>query len=155
MQIEYNDIPVVFPRGEFYNIKRGHSGQTCFHVLINWGYVPRRLGTINKRHDFQKLNSSFNHLFYKKKNKCLLCEYYTNVCSWCQGNVVLYFILTGTPIRTKYRMTLKNNVKPIIAADALLYSLFYQLIFFLITHRFKVFKEATDVIIDYVFCLFF
>lgn len=62
---------------------------------------------------------------------------------------------TGTPIRTKYRMTLKNNVKPIIAADALLHSLFYQLILFLITHRFKVFKEATDVIIDYVFCLFF
>ena len=62
---------------------------------------------------------------------------------------------TGTPIRIKYRITLKNNVKPIIAADALFYSLFYQLIFFLITHRFKVFKEATDVIIDYVFCLFF
>lgn len=62
---------------------------------------------------------------------------------------------TGTPIRIKYRMTLKNNVNPIIAADTLLYSLFYQFIFFLITHKFKVFKETTDVIIDYVFCLFF
>ncbi len=62
---------------------------------------------------------------------------------------------TGTPIRIKYRTTLKNNVKPIIAADALLYSFFYQFIFFLITHRFKFFKEATDIIVDYVFCLFF
>ena len=62
---------------------------------------------------------------------------------------------TGTPIRIKYRMTLKNNVNPIIAADTLLYSLFYKFIFFLITHKFKVFKETTDVIIDYVFCLFF
>lgn len=62
---------------------------------------------------------------------------------------------TGTPIRIKNRMRLKNNVKPIITADAFLYSLFDQLIFFLVTHRFKVFKETTDVIIDYVFCLFF
>lgn len=45
---------------------------------------------------------------------------------------------TGTPVRIKYRMRLKNNMKPIIIENTLFYSLFNKLIFFTVTHRFKI-----------------
>ena len=122
----------------------------CLQIRITF-----KSGLIQKKSVVILINNILHTHHLLKTEQMFVWLNYTNICSECQGNIVLYFILTGTPIRIKYRMTLKNNVNPIIAADTLLYSLFYQFIFFLITHKFKVFKETTDVIIDYVFCLFF
>lgn len=41
---------------------------------------------------------------------------------------------TGTPVRIKYRMRLKNNMKPVIIENTLFYSLFNKLILFPVTH---------------------
>lgn len=57
----------------------------------------------------------------------------------------------GTPIRITYRMKLKNNMHVPIVISACLYSLFNQFILFLVTQRFKIIEQATNIIIYHLF----